>query len=146
MKKMTIKQLIKLEDSASEVWVVSPSLYYDTQNNDFSEIVSVNLGEKTKYKYIVPKTKEIKKSLKIYQKKYDLSSKDLKNNFLILPKTDFNPFIQEVAIYNGSTAPVACTAPAVADGNLVIQLSPENAEKMAKSFKAIWKKHQKIDL
>ena len=38
---MTIKQLIKLEDKAKEVWVVSPGLHYDTENKDFSELVSV---------------------------------------------------------------------------------------------------------
>jgi len=52
--KMTLKQLIKLENKAKEVWVISPTLHYDTENKDFSEIVSVNLGEKTKYRYIVP--------------------------------------------------------------------------------------------
>ena len=48
---MTLKQLIKLEDKANEVWVISPSLHYDVENKDFSELVSVNLGQKTKYKY-----------------------------------------------------------------------------------------------
>lgn len=32
---MTLKQLIKLEDKAKEVWIVSPSLHYDNENNDF---------------------------------------------------------------------------------------------------------------
>ena len=53
---MTLKQLIKLENKAKEVWVISPTLHYDTGNKEFSELVSVNLGENTKYKYIVPAT------------------------------------------------------------------------------------------
>ena len=47
---MTLKQLIKLENKATEVWVISPTLHYDIENKDFSELVSVNLGESTKYK------------------------------------------------------------------------------------------------
>ena len=62
---MTIKQLIKLEDKAREVWVVSPALHWDTENKDFSELVSVNLGQKTKYRYIVPATKQIEENLKV---------------------------------------------------------------------------------
>ena len=65
---MTLKQLIKLEDKAKEVWVISPTLHYDTENKDFSELVSVNLGEKTKYRYIVPATKTVAKNLKLYKK------------------------------------------------------------------------------
>lgn len=45
---MTLKQLIKIEDKAKEVWVISPSLHYDVENKEFTELVSVNLGQKTK--------------------------------------------------------------------------------------------------
>ncbi|MFN8339419.1 MAG: hypothetical protein U0T36_10420 [Saprospiraceae bacterium] len=64
---MTIKQLIKLEDKAKEVWVISPTLHYDVNNKDFSELVSVNLNQKTKYKYIVPATKDISKHIDLYK-------------------------------------------------------------------------------
>ncbi len=139
---MTIKQLIKLEDKAKEVWVVSPGLHFDVENNDFSELVSVNLGEKTKYRYIVPATASVMKNIKKYKKLYKLTSQELKDNFLILPDTEFNPFVTEVAIYNGSKDPVACCTPSHEDNNTVIKFSDETAAQMAKSFKAIWKKYK----
>nr|HMU06252.1 hypothetical protein [Saprospiraceae bacterium] len=110
---MTLKQLIKLEDKAKEVWVISPSLHYDVDNKDFSELVSVNLGQNTKYKYIVPATKEIQKHLDSYKKLYKVTDADIQNNFLILPESDFNPFILEIGIYDGSTKPIAFAAPAL---------------------------------
>lgn len=140
---MTIKQLIKIEDKANEVWVVSPSLHYDTQSKDFSELVSVNLGQKTKYRYIVPASKDIEKNLSTYKKMYKMSQTDMDNNFLLLPETEFDPFILEVAIYNGSTEPVAYSAPAISGGDEVIHFSKEASQKMAEKFVAVWKKYKR---
>ena len=84
---MTLKQLIKLEDKAREVWVISPTLHYDTENKDFSELVSVNLGEKTKYKYIVPATPVVARNLKVYKKLYEVNDEEINKNFLILPES-----------------------------------------------------------
>ena len=142
---MTIKQLIKLEDKAKEVWVISPSLHYDTENKDFSEIVSVNLGEKTKYRYIVPATKQIDKNLSIYKKLYNVSDEEIQKNFLILPESEFNPFIMECAIYDASADCIACTAPAREDSNDVIRLSNDTAKNMAKHFKSIWKRYKRTN-
>lgn len=142
---MTIKQLIKLEDKAKEVWVISPGLHYDTENKDFSEIVSVNLGEKTKYRYIVPATKQIEKNLAIYQKLYNVSNEEIQKNFLILPESEFNPFIMECAIYDASNDCIACTAPAREDSNDVIRLSSDTAKNMAKHFKSIWKRYKRTN-
>ena len=143
---MTLKQLIKLENQAKEVWVVSPSLHYDVENKDFSELVSVNLNEKTKYKYIVPATSEIEKNLKLYQKRYNVSSQDILNNFLILPSSEFTPFITELAIYNASTDCIACAAPASDDSNEVISYNSNTAKSMAKSFKDLWRKYKRVNL
>lgn len=140
--KMTLKQLIKLEDKASTVWVVSPSLHYDTENKEFNELVSVNLGEKTKYRYIVPATAEIAKNLKIYQKMYNVSNAEIANNFLVLPPSEFNPFITECAIYNASKECIACAAPATEDSNDVIKYNQKTAKTMAKHFRALWKKYK----
>ena len=145
-KSMTLKQLIKLEDKAKEVWVISPSLHYDVENKDFSELVSVNLGQNTKYKYIVPATKEIHKHLDTYKKLYKISDTDIQNNFLILPESEFNPFILEIGIYNGSSKATAFAAPALTDGNEVIQFSEDSAKQMAKQFKSIWKKYKRVSL
>ncbi len=143
---MTLKQLIKLENNSKEVWVISPTLHYDTQNKEFSELVSVNLGEKTKYKYIVPATAEIEKNLKIYKKLYNVSDIEIANNFLILPVSEFNPFIVECAIYDASTICVACAAPAAEDSNEVIGFNSETARAMAKSFRELWRKYKRISL
>ena len=140
---MTIKQLIKLEDKAREVWVVSPALHWDTENKDFSELVSVNLGQKTKYRYIVPATKQIEKNLKVYKKLYDVSEEEIAQNFLFLPESEFNPFITESAIYDASTDCVACAAPGTVDGNDVIKFDEDTSRKMANAFKALWKKYKR---
>jgi len=143
---MTLKQLIKLEDKAKEVWVISPGLHYDTENKNFSEIVSVNLGQKTKYKYIVPATATIRKNIEVYKKLYKVTEVDINNNFLILPESEFNPFITESAIYNASTDCIACAAPALEDSNDVIKFNNTTAKSMAKAFKALWKKYKRTNL
>ncbi len=142
---MTLKQLIKLEDKAKEVWVVSPTLHYDTENKDFSELVSVNLGEKTKYKYIVPATKTVAKNIKAYKKMYKVTEAEIAQNFLILPESEFNPFLEETAIYDASTKCVACCAPATEDSNDVIKFNPTTSKNMAKAFKALWKKYKRTN-
>ncbi|MBK9255289.1 MAG: hypothetical protein IPM42_07375 [Saprospiraceae bacterium] len=136
---MTIKQLIKIEDNAQEIWVISPSLRYDTANREFSELVSVNLGEKTKYRYIVPATKEILENIEIYKKQYKLSESEVHNNFLLLPESDFTPFMLEIAIYDGNSDCIACAAPGSADGNEVIRFDDATARSMAQHFKNTWK-------
>jgi hypothetical protein len=143
---MTLKQLIKLENKSKEVWVISPTLHYDTQNKDFSELVSVNLGEKTKYKYIVPATPQVEKNLSIYKKLYGMTEVDIANHFLILPASEFNPFILECAIYDASTLCVACAAPATDDSTEVIWFSSTTAKAMAKSFRELWKKYKRVGL
>lgn len=141
---MTLKQLIKLEDKAKEVWVVSPSLHYDVENKDFNELVSVNLGQKTKYRYIVPATSTVKKNMNIYKKMYNLTEDEMFNNFLLLPASEFNPFITEVAIYNGnSKSPVAVTAPAREDSKDVIKFNKKSTADMVKQFKSVWKRYMR---
>ncbi len=142
---MTIKQLIKLENKAREIWVVSPGLHYDTENKDFSEIVSVNLGEKTKYRYIVPVSRQIEKNLKVYQKRYKLTDEEISRHFLILPESEFTPFIMECAIYDASGDCLAFTAPASDDTNEVIRLSQDTARSMARHFKALWRKYKRTN-
>lgn len=143
---MTLKQLIKLENKSNEVWVVSPTLHYDVENSEFSELVSVNLGDKTKYKYIVPATRQVEKNMKLYQKRYNLTEQEMINTFLVLPETEFNPFITELAIYDASTICVACAAPAMDDSNEVIWYHPSTAKSMAKSFRELWKKYKRVSL
>lgn len=142
---MKLKELIKLEDKANEVWVISPGLHYDMEHKDFSEMVSVNLGEKTKYRYIVPATKQVAKNMSLYQKRYKLSAEEMTANFLILPESDLNPFLTECAIYNASTKCVACTAPAMENNTEVIQFTAETAKVMAKAFKKLWKKYKRVN-
>ncbi len=142
---MTIKQLIKLEEKAKEVWVISPGLHYDTENKDFSEMVSVNLGENTKYRYIVPATAQIEKNIKIYKKMYDVSEAEIASNFLFLPASEFNPFITESAIYNASSDCIACAAPGMEDNRDVIRYNSKTAKSMARAFKALWRKYKRTN-
>ncbi len=142
---MTIKQLIKLEDKAQEVWVVSPGLHYDIENSDFSELVSVNLGQKTKYRYIVPATAQVRRNMNTYQKMYGMTSAEMDKNFLILPESDFNPFITETAIYDASSKCIACAGSGLHDNKDVIMYDAETAKMMAKQFKALWKKYKRTN-
>jgi len=139
---MTIKQLIKLEDKAKEVWVISPTLHYDTENKDFTELVSVNLGEKTKYRYIVPASRTVAKNLKVFKKTYKVTDAEMQKIFCILPESEFNPFIQEIAIYNASNECVACAGSSTEDTNDVIKFDQAHAKDMAKAFKSIWRKYK----
>ncbi|MDF1694755.1 MAG: hypothetical protein P1U56_02935 [Saprospiraceae bacterium] len=143
---MTLKQLIKLEDKAKEVWVISPTLHYDIDNKDFSELVSVNLGEKTKYRYIVPSTSTVIKNLQAYKKMYGVSESEVQRNFLILPVSEFNPFITETAIYDANTSCIACAAPALEDSNDVIKFNKNTSKDMAKAFRSLWKKYKRTKL
>lgn len=143
---MTLKQLIKIEDSATEVWVVSPNLHYDTENTLFSELVSVNRNQKTKYRYIVPASKQVMKNLDVYKKLFKLSDDEMLKNFLILPESTLNPFIMEVGIYNANSKCAAYAAPALEGGDEVIQFDAKTSEQFAKEFKNLWKqfKREKI--
>ena len=145
MQTMTLKQLIKIENAAKEIWVISPSLHYDIDNKAFNELVSVNLGEKTKYKYIVPATKQIETNMKAYKKMYKLSDAEMASNFLLLPSNEFMPFVTETAIYDPSSDCIACCAPAMEDGDDVIKFNKTTAKQMAKSFKEIWKRYKRIN-
>ncbi len=140
---MTLKQLIKLENKAKEVWVISPTLHYDTEHRAFSELVSVNLGESTKYKYIVPATEQVRKNVDRYKKLFNVTENEIAVNFLFLPPSDFNPFIPEIAIYDASTTCIAVAAPALDDSDEVIQFKPESAKSMAKHFQTLWKKYKR---
>ena len=140
---MTLKQLIKLENKAKEVWVISPTLHYDVEHKAFSELVSVNLGESTKYKYIVPSTPQVEKNIQLYKKKYNITEREIANNFLLLPASEFNPFLTEIAIYDASTDCIACAAPATDDSNEVIVFKKETAKAMAKSFVELWKRYMR---
>ncbi len=143
---MTLKQLIKIEDKAKEVWVISPSPHYDVENKEFTELVSVNLGQKTKYKYIVPGTKDMNKHIDTYKKLYKLSEEDVSHSFLILPESELNPFVMEIGIYNGlSEDCVACGASGLEDANEVIQFSQSASKEMAKQFKLLWKKYKRVN-
>ncbi len=140
---MTFKQLIKLENKAKEIWVISPSLHYDVEHKEFSELVSVNLGESTKYKYIVPATPQVEKNISLFKKRFNVSEEHIASNFLILPPSEINPFLMEIAIYDASTNCIACAAPAADDSDEVIVFSAATAKKMAKEFRALWKKYKR---
>ncbi|MFZ1702955.1 MAG: hypothetical protein WAT79_01340 [Saprospiraceae bacterium] len=142
---MTFKQLIKIEDDAKEVWVISPYLHYDVNDEAFSEIVSINLGQNTKYKYIIPASKKVFKNLEAYKKRYKVSDEMIQRNFLILPENDFIPFVLEIAIYDANEACLACAAPAM-EGGEVIRFTDNAAQEMASQFKDIWKKYKQVSL
>lgn len=74
---------------------------------------------------------------------YNVSEDEIKLNFLLLPETEFNPFITETAIYDAHTTCVACAAPALEDSNDVIRFNKKTSKDMAKAFMSLWKKYKR---
>jgi hypothetical protein len=144
---MTLENLIKIEDHAREVWVVSPDLYFDIENQEFSEIVSVNLEQKTKYKYIVPATDDVLHRIELYRIKYKLTEHEVQANFLLLPVSELNPFILETGIYNGSSQECRAYAAPVSSGITdVIAFSEEASLRMAGHFAHLWRKYKQTEI
>ena len=108
---MKLKSIYKIEKNASEVWIVSPDLHYDTENDTFKNIVGHNLHSEKKYRYIVPNTASVGKHLNKYQKDLTIPKDLAKEMFLLLEPNEFLPFMSEMAIYNPrSEKPVGCMA------------------------------------
>ncbi len=145
---MKLKKVHSLEKKAKEVWIVSPDLFYDTENDVFMNIVKHNLHKGTKYRYIVPATSSVGKHLTKYQKDQTIP-KDMTNDmFLILPVSEFNPFLNELAIYDpNGKSPIACLSvwkDADTDDE-VIQIDKHMTTALIKSFKSIWKKYKRVN-
>jgi hypothetical protein len=141
---MTLKEIIKIEDKAKEVWVISPSLHFDVENKDFSEIVSVNLGQKTKYRYIVPASKTISRNIEKYKKAYGVTEADIAKMFCFVQESDFCSFLNELAIYNGkSSSPISVSTPALEDSKEAIKYNADTTKIHVKAFQEIWKKYKR---
>ena len=93
-------------------------------------------NQKRDIDYILVSHQQFMKSLKV-------SDEEIERNFLILPASDFNPFITECAIYDASTDCIACAAPGMEDNKDVIRYNTETAQSMAKSFRSIWRKYKR---
>jgi hypothetical protein len=86
----------------------------------------------------------VEKNLQLFKKRYNITEREIGTNFLILPASEFNPFLMETAIYDASTSCVACAAPALDDGNNeVIVFKQDTAKAMAKHFVSLWKKYKR---
>ena len=94
---------------------------------------------------IVPATKTVEKNLKLYKQLYDATEEELATNFLLLPVSEFNPFITECAIYDASGDCIACAAPATDDSNEIIKYNQDAAKGMARQFKALWRKYKRTN-
>jgi len=146
---MKLKKVHSLEKKASEVWIVSPDLFYDTENDVFKNIVKHNLHKGKKYRYIVPATSSVSKHITKYQKDQTIPKDISDEMFLILPVSEFNPFLNELAIYNPkSKSPVACLSvwkDADTDDE-VIQIDKDMTKHLISKFKSIWKKYKRVNL
>ena len=143
---MKLKKLISIEKKADEVWVVSPDLHYDTENDTFKNIVKHNLHRNTKYRYIVPATKSVLKHISKYQKDQTIPKDLSQEMFLILPVSEFNPFLNELAIYNpNSKKPIACLSvwKNCDENDELISFDADITAGFIKSFKSTWKKYKR---
>ena len=145
---MKLKKVHSLEKKADEVWIVSPDLFYDTENDEFRNIVKHNLHKGKKYRYIVPATTSVSKHLTRYQKDQTIPRDQVDEMFLILPCSEFNPFLNELAIYNpNSKEPVACLSvwkDADKDDE-IISIDKEMTNTLIKKFKGLWKKYKRTN-
>jgi len=146
LQSMKLKKLLSIEKKAEEVWIVSPDLFYDTENDTFKNIVKHNLHQGKKYRYIVPATTSVSKHIRMYQKDQTIPKDQTHEMFLILPESEFNPFLNELAIYNpNSKSPIACLSvwkDADSDDE-VIQIDKAMTNLLVKKFKSIWKKYKR---
>jgi len=143
---MKLKQVYKLEKKAKEVWIVSPELHYDTENDEFKNIVKHNLHNDTKYRYIVPNTTSVIKHLNMYQKDNTIPKDLTKEMFLLLPPSEFNPFLNELAIYDpNGKKPVACLSVwrDCDENDEVISFDKKMTVELAKRFKKLWRKYKR---
>lgn len=144
--RMKLKKVHSLEKKAEEVWIVSPDLHYDTENDVFRNIVKHNLHKGKKYRYIVPATSSVQKHITMYQKDQTIPKDETQEMFLILPVSEFNPFLNELAIYNPkSKNPVACLSvwkDADSDDE-VIAIDKQMTATLISQFKKIWKKYKR---
>jgi len=148
-RRMKLKKLKSIEKKADEVWIVSPDLYYDTENDEFKNIVKHNLHRKAKYRYIVPATRSVMKHIAKYQKDQTIPKDIAKEMFLILPPTEFNPFLNELAIYNpNGKKPVACLSvwKECNEDDELISYDAKFTKELIKSYKALWKKYKRESL
>ena len=146
--RMKLKKVHSLEKKADEVWIVSPDLHYDTENDVFRNIVKHNLHKGKTYRYIVPATTSVQKHITMYQKDQTIPKDQSNEMFLILPESEFNPFLNELAIYNPkSKTPVACLSvwrDADSDDE-VIAIDKAMTANLIKNFKRIWKKYKRCN-
>jgi len=143
---MKLKTVYKLEKKASEVWIVSPDLHYDTENDEFRNIVKHNLHNDTKYRYIVPNTKSVIRHLNMYQKDQTIPKDLAKEMFLLLPPSEFNPFLNELAIYDpNGKKPVGCLSvwKNCDENDEVISFDTDMTLELVKKFKTLWKKYKR---
>ena len=145
---MKIKKVHSLEKKAEEIWIVSPDLHYDTENDTFQTIVKHNLHKGKKYRYIVPSTTSVLKHITMYQKDLTIPKDEAQEMFLILPVSEFNPFLNELAIYNpNAKSPVACLSvwkDADSDDE-VIAIDAKMTKTLISKFKSVWKKYKRTN-
>ena len=143
---MKLKTVYNLEKKAKEVWIVSPDLYYDTESDEFMNIVKHNLHKDTKYRYIVPNTPSVSRHLGKYQRDQTIPKDRFKEMFLLLPPSEFNPFLNELAIYDpNGKKPAACLAVwrECNESDEVMSFDEKMTAELIKRFKKLWKKYKR---
>ncbi len=142
---MKINEVHQIEKDSNEVWVVSPNLHFDVKDKNFQKLVKANLKSKTKYRYIVPNNEETRKNINSYKKKYGLTEAKIDQMFLMLPGSEWSPFLNECAIYNpGKRNAIACSAPGeCAPDEDVIQFNKSHCKEQTENFRKLWKQYKR---
>jgi len=144
---MKIKDVCKLEKKSNEIWVVSPDLYYDCKDTAFRQIVKANISGNTKYRYIVPNTEEVQNNLERFCKYNKIDEEKLDEMFLLLPESEFGPFMNELAIYNPRSAKerISCLSPKknTAQGDEVVTFENRQCKHNVDQFRNLWKRYKR---
>ena len=143
---MDIKGINKIESEAKEVWIVSPYLYYDVNDPEYQTVVHKNLDQNIKYRYIVPNNDNIRDNIETFKTRFGKSEADINEMFLLLPESEFGPFMNEMAIYNPNTKKCLCGMAPKKDchhSQEILTFDEENSSRYAEHFKNLWKKYKR---
>jgi hypothetical protein len=148
-----INAILERESQARVIWVVTPRLFFDIYSPAFEEVISENMARNAVYRYIVPKSPEIRRRLNLYKEMYERTDDDERETFLILPESKFTAFLTELVIYDPGK-PTMCAA-AITEFSFSGPPTPENrpedviifdrdiSQEYARRFSDVWLVHKK---
>jgi len=98
-KSRTPEQIAKIEESASEIWILTSSLQKDIDGEDIQETVEYNLSRGKKYTYFLPFTEEVRINLVKFKEIHNEAITEKKLSIIPILDESYRLF-EEIAIYS----------------------------------------------